>query len=185
MTLIVDQSFELSSTRATAAEKATRVDVWTRMLFHAIPEDRLDDCFLHAFRSHDTPFPISAYELMTSWRIIEANELASRQAANQVRSEISTIDACSNKYNHINDDGETLVVDPWNFKQDIIIPCFFCRRIAHDQAKDRHNARHAGELNVEPQDENIDPPYRKFIKAAAIIEQWAVNQWNRQEDKAA
>lgn len=49
------------------AEKAERAEVWSRLLFRIIPENRLQECFDRAFAGHDSAFPITAYDLKNAW----------------------------------------------------------------------------------------------------------------------
>lgn len=52
------------------AEKAECAEIWSRLLFPVIPEDRLQECFDIAFRNHTSPYPVNAYDLKAAWNTL-------------------------------------------------------------------------------------------------------------------
>src|SRR5687768_6588390 len=61
--LIVNDSYELSSSDPTLAQKMRRAEVWAQHCFQIIPEDYLQPSFERAFKNHETDFNINAYSL--------------------------------------------------------------------------------------------------------------------------
>ena len=80
MTLVVHDSFAASAQNPTLAETLKRTDVWSRLLFPIIPEDKLQQCFDIAFNTHDSTFPVSAYDLKAAWDTIRPKDLPQWQA---------------------------------------------------------------------------------------------------------
>lgn len=77
MLLIVSDSFEASSQNPTMAEKASRTETWTRLLFGLIPEHELQTAFDQAFRAHASTFPVNAYEIKQSYEQIKQDRIRS------------------------------------------------------------------------------------------------------------
>lgn len=60
-------------------ELAAMVEAWCEVLAPVVPANRLNDCYLHAMRNRSSTFPLASTELLTSWRIINAEESHERQ----------------------------------------------------------------------------------------------------------
>lgn len=148
MLLIVDDSFELSSQKPTTAEKLARTETWSRVLFGIVPETRLRDAFDRAFRDHNSPFPVNAYEIKTAWEVIQAEELDF--ALKSKETDISNrIDNCKYLSQHIQtegkeDEGFVEYVDWLNLSRFIIMPCATCRPQAYEAARVRHIQKNGG-----------------------------------------
>ena len=67
MQIIVNDSYLASARTGTMAEKTECAEIWSRLLFPVIPEDRLQECFDIAFRNHTSPFPVNAIDLKRAW----------------------------------------------------------------------------------------------------------------------
>lgn len=50
------------------------VGIWTETFAGFIPEHRLNDCYLHAARTRDSSFPMSATDMCSAWNQIQAAE---------------------------------------------------------------------------------------------------------------
>jgi hypothetical protein len=50
------------------------VGQWTETLLGFVPEYRLNDCYLHAARTRDTSFPMTATDMCNAWRQIQEAE---------------------------------------------------------------------------------------------------------------
>ena len=137
MFLIVDDSFSLSSQNATDAEKLARADVWARVLFGIIPEHRLQDAFDLAFQKHDSSFPVNAYDIKLAWEQIETAECAKAKIELEAEKLSNPVKFCENKANHLNADGEILKMNPFDTTQDVVVPCWSCRRKAYDDVWER------------------------------------------------
>ena len=120
MFLIVDDSFSLSSQNATDAEKLARAEVWARVLFGVIPENRLQDAFDRAFQLHDSSFPVNAYEIKLAWEKIKTEE---REA--KIKTQIAE---CPGAKYHTNEGKSSLVrlMNP-HTQLDEFYPCPKCR----------------------------------------------------------
>lgn len=131
--LIVDDSFELSSQNATAIAKATRTDVWTRVLFGVIPERRLQESFDRAFRDHTTSFAINAYDIKAAWERIAVEEARLLDEATAADREANPVKYCTETGRHVDDAGNTDVLLGGPGGREVIVPCPICRPQAHQQ----------------------------------------------------
>jgi len=52
------------------------VGQWVQVLGGFVPEHRLNDCYLHAARTRDSSFPMSATDMCTAWKQIQEVERA-------------------------------------------------------------------------------------------------------------
>jgi hypothetical protein len=142
MLLIVADCFNLSSQRVTPAEKLSAAKTWSRVLFGVIPEHRLQETFDATFAAHNSPFPISAYDLKTKWQEIEAEEEAERQRIIEEEKAVNRVHFCPNRKHHVNEHGDTLVCNPFNFNEEIELPCMYCRPQAFADARLRFIQKH-------------------------------------------
>lgn len=78
ISLLVNQSYHLSSHNPTLAEKIERAEVWAEVLSGIIPESDLQECFERAFKDHESGFVVNAYDLKAAWDGIEADRAADR-----------------------------------------------------------------------------------------------------------
>lgn len=85
--LIVDASFNLSNQMPTDTEKAARVDAWARALMGIVPERDLQRSFDHAFRTHTSNFPVSAYDLKDAYFALIEMERGENQVRRQLEEE--------------------------------------------------------------------------------------------------
>lgn len=57
-------------------------EAWCEVLVETIPTQRLHDCYLHAMKNRDSSFPLSAGDMVRSWRdICNANRYKPVSAA--------------------------------------------------------------------------------------------------------
>ena len=146
--LIVDASLELSSQKASIVDKAVRVDVWSRHLFGVVPEDRLQDAFELAFKTHKSSFTVNAYDIKTAYETLNAQEAEAARKTALTDPDGSRIDSCSRKQYHVEtsgpDEGAVLYADMFNTSQDVVFPCDTCRPRAHMATRERHIERNGG-----------------------------------------
>ena len=72
--IVVADSYGMSSQILTTEEKLVKAKEWSRLLFGVVPENKLQECFDHARKTHNSPFAISAYEIEQSFREIQTKE---------------------------------------------------------------------------------------------------------------
>lgn len=132
-------SFAASSQSPTLAEKASRADVWTRLLFGVVPEERLQDAFDRAFRQAKSNFPVNAYDLKLAWEQIEKEEQAEREklAREEAARPENRVRNCKNRSSHVSSEGEIYQVSPVNFNEEIKLPCPACRPKAYEDVRAR------------------------------------------------
>lgn len=145
MLVIVSDSFEASSQKATMEEKINRARVWARLLEKIVPADRLQDCFDQALSDHDSQFAINAYDLKLAWERIKSEEAATDARRDEELREQFPVAFCRQRAHHVNDAGEISVVNPFDWTEDIIMPCYSCRPRAYDAARMRFAEKH-GEI---------------------------------------
>lgn len=129
--LVVIDSFEASSQNATIEEQMQRANVWTDLLVDIVPENRLQDAFTRAFRTHTSPFPINAYDLKAAWEEIDKEEKRHQESETNRRRAENPVAFCEAEWNHLNAEGDIeiyLGVPPNG--RDVVVPCDRCRSAA-------------------------------------------------------
>jgi hypothetical protein len=99
------------------------------VLFDLIPENRLQETFERAFSTHDSSFPVSAYDLKDAWKAI-ADEERLNQPVSIDRYIPIPIKYCAAKGSHINDRGD-IITDLRGAQ--IEVPCPTCRPLWHKE----------------------------------------------------
>lgn len=115
------------------SEQLDIAKTWSELLCDVIPEDRLMDTWQLAFENHKSNFALTAIDLKKTW-----NQISEKEAAEKIEAELirqNPIDICSNKASHINGEGRVLVVNPFNFNEEIELPCRVCRLDAYEQQR--------------------------------------------------
>lgn len=64
---------------------AAAVEAWGEILYGLVPENRLNDCYLYAFRHRESPFALTAGEILSAWRIINTEEFYEREKTQSCR----------------------------------------------------------------------------------------------------
>lgn len=131
MYLVVVDSFNCSSQRATDAEKVSTTKTWSRILFDVIPELRLQDAFDYAFARHSSPFPINAYDLKLAWAEMDAAEKTEAARIEAKERAANRIFYCTDKSTHRSESEATQeyqVGAGWAW-----LPCAVCRSDAYWQ----------------------------------------------------
>ena len=77
--LIVKTRLACSSPTLDAQELAATVEAWCEILFGAVPGDRLNDCYIYAMRHRESTFALAATEILSAWRILNAEESLQRE----------------------------------------------------------------------------------------------------------
>lgn len=118
-----------------------RGEVWAEMMSMVIPLEDLEESFLIAQSVHESTFPINAHDIKNGYDALAARRnremLAEREAERKTR--------CS-FYRHDRATGMMAVANPFNIKEDITLPCAYCRPTEYAQArKEFINA--SGEIN--------------------------------------
>jgi hypothetical protein len=108
---------------------------WQQGLEGIVPEHRLPDCLTRANRSHKSNFPISLFEIKTAWFEIDAEEKAIREESEAKHRAENRVANCPQKVYHINEHGIIKVVNPFNFSEEIELPCRECRPKAYDEQR--------------------------------------------------
>lgn len=142
MLLIVADSFALSSQNATLPEKMARATAWARVLREVVPEDRLQDAFDAAFRNHDSSFAVNAYEIKSAWVDLATAEQAERERIEAEERSVNRVAYCPNRKNHSTEDGTMLVCNPFNFNEEIELPCGYCRPQAFEEQRQLFIQKH-------------------------------------------
>lgn len=88
------------------------VEAWSEVLAPVVPSERLNDCYLYAMQHRDSTFPLAATEVLTAWRIINAEE-------SHQRLKNKPCDLCDGS-------GYRMVRDPDNHDRDILKECPHC-----------------------------------------------------------
>jgi hypothetical protein len=146
MLRVIRRSISLANAPSlTEAEYGIRAKDWCELLEAVIPEERLMDSFMRAARDHASAFPVNAYEIQDAWKNIQAEEQARRET--EAVDDVSAIDTCGNKANHVLENGEdhglVELYDPTD-NSTRIVPCFTCRRAAFDQRQAEYIASKEG-----------------------------------------
>lgn len=139
MYLVVVDSFNCSSQRATDAEKLSTTKTWSRILIDVIPALRLQDAFDHAFVRHSSPFPVNAYDLKMAWEEIAEAERIERERIEAENRAVNRVAYCPDKYNHRSEADamqEYQVGTGW-----VWLPCAICRTDAYWQRVKEVKAR--------------------------------------------
>jgi hypothetical protein len=104
-----------------------------------IPRESLPDALMRAIKNQKSDFPINAIALKNAYEelVIEREQ--------QSRGRELHVYRCP-KYDHDPKTAMMKVVNPFNFNEDILLPCGFCRPREYEQArKDFINT--SGEIN--------------------------------------
>lgn len=144
--LIVHDAFELSSQNATLEEEMTRAKVWSDTLFGVVPANKLRAAFDHAFRTHDSTFPINAYEIKAAWENLSVMEAELRRVRYVKDAAINPVKYCESKHDHLDEDGnvELLLGGPGG--KTVTVPCADCRTNAHLQRVAEEKAKYQAEF---------------------------------------
>jgi hypothetical protein len=177
MLLVIDDALHASMNfTVTKAEKGKIADVWMRILSEIIPEERLQDCFDHAFAVHKSNFPVNAYDLKNAWEKICEAEAAEKLKAEIREREANPVLLCPNIKLHFEgefngekikkSDGLLLIALGFN-EPELPMPCDKCRPAANAQFLER---RKANSKTVEIVDQILYPPKAELDALDAEIE---------------
>ena len=83
--LIVKMRLACSLPAFDTLELAAAVEAWCEILADTVPADRLNDCYLHAIRRRDSTFALASTEILSSWRVINAEESRMREMSKPCR----------------------------------------------------------------------------------------------------
>lgn len=144
VTIVEDAQPNLS-----VGERVVTAKRWTRMLEDIIPVLELQETLVHAFKIHDSSFPINHYDLKKAFadlKEVRAREREKAHAADSLR-EVNAISNCKSKHAHIERDGEPDhgEILHWNWvnpNEDWIAPCFECRPKAYRLWRERMVEKH-------------------------------------------
>lgn len=106
---------------------AERARDWQDALETEIPLSRLTDAVERARKNHTSAFPINLYEISMAFQELEAEVTArafERHASDRV---IRRVENCPLVKKHLDEFGRILVVNPFNFSEEITLPCRECR----------------------------------------------------------
>jgi hypothetical protein len=59
------------------------ISIWYEVLYGVVPEQRLNDCYLHAVRTRNNTFAMQPSELATAWGEIRNSEMYKRVSDNR------------------------------------------------------------------------------------------------------
>ena len=90
-------------------ELAGAIEAFCKVLHGVVPEDRLNDCYLHAIRRRNSTYPLAVTEIVESWRAILSDETARRRLCS----------LCDGS-------GYSVVRDPLDHEKDIVKECPHC-----------------------------------------------------------
>jgi hypothetical protein len=104
-----------------------RAKNWMDVLEGVVPLGELDAAYRQAFKKHASNFPINAFDIKNAY-----NESVVEREAQKI-----VYDYTPNcPHNHRDPKTATMQqVNPWNFDEDITMPCGFCRPNDYEQAK--------------------------------------------------
>lgn len=177
MLLVVDDALHASMNfTVTKAEKGKIADVWMRILSEIIPEERLQDCFDHAFAVHKSNFPVNAYDLKNAWEKICEAEAAEKLKAEIREREVNPILICEKVESHFEGefngekftkaDGSLVIALGFN-EPEQVMPCEKCRPAAYAQFLERRKTK---PIAAEIVDKILNPPRSEIQKLDAEIE---------------
>lgn len=109
---------------------------WLDALEGTIPEDRIRDAFARALKNHSSSYPINAFDMLAAWKDIEAEETAAAETlriAEESKPE-NRVANCREKKYHVGEGGYQKICNPFNFNEEIVLPCRICRPTAYDEA---------------------------------------------------
>lgn len=160
MYLVVVDSFNCSSTRATDAEKLSTAKTWSRILIDIIPEWRLQDAFDLAFKNHASSFPVNAYDLKLAWAELEALDVEQAARIQTEEKTLNRVNYCPEKFNHRSDSEATVeYMVAGEYRR---LPCVHCRNEAYWQrvkditAQSRDEKTNEQILNEMPEKREFD-----------------------------
>lgn len=131
MYLIVKNAFLFAGRNPVREEIVATSEIWSRILIEIIPENRLQDSFDHAVKTHTSNFPVNGYEIKTAFEEIKKREEIERMVAQTTMRESNKIENCTNKHLH---DEDILVEYERGYKgEKVKLPCRDCRLDAHDE----------------------------------------------------
>ena len=88
----------------TEKEFSLMVDAWEEVLRSVnVPPERINECYLNAFKEHKSNYPMTVYEIVDAWRLIQESEKSRKVIENYVNrpclrcewGDISGIGPCS------------------------------------------------------------------------------------------
>jgi hypothetical protein len=136
--IVRDACYAAGQTGVTTAEKLAMAKVWSKMLFDEIPLKDLQNAFDLAVKKHQSNFMINAYDLKNAYQEIVIEREKQKQ-------ESLKKDRCP-YYNHDPKTGMMKVVNPFNFHEDITLPCAYCRPSEYYEARSEF-INTSGEIN--------------------------------------
>lgn len=122
-----------------------RANVWTDLLRDVVPEDRLQDAFRVAFQTHDSTFPINAYEVKLAWEALDRSEREEKARAYDIARRENPVKYCLSAYKHINGDGDVEIVLGGPNGKTVVIPCPDCRTAASHTRLSEEKAKYVAE----------------------------------------
>lgn len=146
--LLVKKTVSLSNQPPLAErDLAARATDWMEALEPVVPVDRLPDAFRRALVNHATTFPINAFEIQQAFVELDGEEKTERQRIeNELKKQPENkVANCPKKAWHISGDGRVMVVNPFNFNEEIELPCRDCRPEAFYEQRAKFIAEH-GEI---------------------------------------
>jgi hypothetical protein len=118
-------------------------------LFDKVPVNRLAESFDYACDKQTSSFAPNAFDIKNAFREIEAKEKAAQIEADKLKaSEVNPVDVCTNKKLHINARGWANYCNPFNFNEELPLPCHICRYKAHHNIRERYIKKH--KTDIEP-----------------------------------
>jgi hypothetical protein len=139
---ILNRVFVLANRPLVNAEMNEASEVWRDTLFDVVPLNSLKAAFDRAIKNHKSSFAVNAFDLLNAWRELEAEEAAEVERLKQIEKDANRVQFCDNRKQHINADGSTLVCNPFNFNEEIEMPCMYCRPQAFADARLRFIKKH-------------------------------------------
>lgn len=141
---LISKTLSLANQPPLAQEEIfERACAWQDVLEKSIPLERLPEAFGKAFELHESPFPITAFEINYAYKQILKEEKAKCEEKIRQEKENNPRQFCKNLQRHINQNGEVKQFNPLNpTGEDIILPCPYCRPKAYYEQKNNFISRY-------------------------------------------
>jgi hypothetical protein len=130
---IIRPLYSLSTKAKIEAEMQEDSHYWADNLFGVIPSSYLAYSFRRASQNQSKGFAPNYFQLINEYKNIAREESERREKEQAKRIAENPVDHCKDKAQHVNPLGEIKFPNPFNQTEDLILPCFTCRKKAHDE----------------------------------------------------